>query len=65
MIYLDFLTYLVAAIQTVAAHVGDGVLGMSYNPHSHSPTDLNLTKVFIRLPPWRDPFWCSFWTITT
>ena len=32
-----FLTYLVAALQTIAPKIGEATLGWRFNPHSHRP----------------------------
>jgi LuxR family maltose regulon positive regulatory protein len=50
-----FLTYLIAAVQTVAAHVGDGVLGMLQSPQP-PPHDSILTILLNEIATVATPF---------
>jgi len=50
-----FLTYLVAAVQTLAPHVGAGVVGMLHSPQP-PPTEVLLTVLLNDLTRMPDPF---------
>jgi LuxR family maltose regulon positive regulatory protein len=50
-----FLTYLVAALQTIAAHIGDGVLGVLQSPQP-PPAETILTALLNEIATISDPF---------